>query len=445
MRSLFFLGIVAAGVVQVGASPLMDFSYGVLEELRGEKREAVEFYKKAYAADPLALPLARIEANRLMEEGDRPAALDVYRAVVAGRPQEPLIHIEFGDFVGRVGKGDSLAEQLREECYRKVLEVFPGGYLPVERLVRLAREQGNDRRARKILEELSLDSVAAVLYFVATTKSLYDVKDAEAASRIDRAFEKGVKEHPGEAGLARKASDHFKGTGRLDRAISLLGEHVDAVPSSLDMKVRQGILMFSAKRDSEGLQILGEVLDVYPRKAMAHEALAKYYRLNGAAEKARNHAAELLKIRGGGADDFLKLAEELMADAEFREARLLLEKAVFVHEEDIRLRMKLAMATAHDPETEEAAARLFREAELMLEKGGEMDLGFMLDSARQLLAQGESKAAEDRLRTAIKTFPKKSKGETAAALRALADIWLAEGRNLDAAQALIRRAEALDN
>jgi hypothetical protein len=61
-----------------------------------------------------------------------------------------------------------------------------------------------------------------------------------------------------------------------------------------------------------------------------------------------------------------------------------------------------------------------------------------------LIEQGQTKAAEERLRTAIKTFPAEAKKETANALRRLALLWETENRNLDAARALRQRADGLD-
>jgi hypothetical protein len=61
-----------------------------------------------------------------------------------------------------------------------------------------------------------------------------------------------------------------------------------------------------------------------------------------------------------------------------------------------------------------------------------------------LLDQGQSKAAEDRLRAAIKSFPPTAKKETSATLRRLALLWESESRNLEAARALRQRADALD-
>jgi tetratricopeptide (TPR) repeat protein len=426
------------------AGALLDFSYGVLERQRGDEKSAAGYFAKAYEADPLAMPLVRIIAESHMVNGDRAAALEAYERVIAARPDEPSIALEYGDFLGEVGKGDTLARRKREEVYGKVLEAMPGAYIAIERLIRTARERGDDDRARELLETLTADSEQSVRYYVATTKSLYDSRDEEAAARIDARFAEAMESHPGWAGIARAASDHFRQSNRLGEAIGILRKHLEARPSSLDLKIRLGILLFSDKREDDAVKVLREVLEVHPRKALAHESLAKHFRQNGKLTEARGHAAELLGIRGGTSEEFLELAEELTADGEFRAARILLEKAVFRHADDAKLMMKLAIATSRDPDTKDSASRLFREAEAMLENPAEMDPAFLLESSKELLAQGQVKAAEERLRNAIRTFPKEAKKETAAAMRALAGIWISENRNLDAARALISRAEAME-
>ena len=55
----------------LNAGSLLDFSYGVLEELRGDEKLAGEYYEKSYAADPTAMPLVRIIADKRLDEGDR--------------------------------------------------------------------------------------------------------------------------------------------------------------------------------------------------------------------------------------------------------------------------------------------------------------------------------------------------------------------------------------
>lgn len=434
--------IYAVGSLHAGS--LLDFTYGALAEERGDEEAAKNFYHKAYRESPTALPLVRLEVERLLEMGERGEAFAVFEGMLESRPDDVLLSIEFGDFLAEVGKGDGVADGKRLEAYRSALKKAPGDYLPLERLIRFAREKGNDDRARKLLEELSLDSPEAVRYYVSTTKSLYDSRDEEAQERISKCFSVAMGKHPEWGDIARAASEHFREAGELDKAIGMLERHIEVRPSSLDLRVRLGILMFVAGRDSEGVGILSEVLEIHPKMALAHESLAKHYRQASRLDEARYHAAELLKIRGGRVEEFLTLADEMSEGGEVRAARLLLEKAVFDFPENAELMMKLALATARDPETKEQAARLFREAENMLANPAEMSPDFLLESARELIAQGQVKAAEERLRNAIKGFPAEAKAESAAALRELAGIWMSEGRNLDAAGALIKRAEALE-
>lgn len=439
----FFWPFLALIVAAEGGA-LLDFSYGVLEERRGDAEKSRHFFEKAYGADPGAVELGRKLADVRLEQGDIPGAVAIQRQLAEVRPDDFSAHLEYGDFLGRVGRGDAVAEKEREASYRRVLELQAGGYLPIERLIRFFREQGRDDEARALLEELVPSSARAVIYYVSSTKSLHDGRDEEARGRIDKVFENAMEDHPEWADVARAAGDHFRQTDRLETAVSVLSRHVEAVPASLDMKIRLGILLFAAKRDEEAVKVLEEVLTVHPRKVLAHDALGRFHRRSGNGEAARFHAAEVLKIRGGSAGEFVELADELLEAGEFREARLLLERAVFLYEANASLWMKLAVATARDPVTSDEAHRVFREVELVIGEDGGMEPAFVLESAKVLLASGGTKAAEERLREAIRSFPKEARAETAEALRTLAGIWIDEGRNEEAAAALLKRAETLE-
>lgn len=428
----------------LNASSLLDFSYGVLESQRGDPERAAELYESAYKADPLAMPLVRIIVESRINNGDRSGALVAYEQVIAAHPEDAMIHLEYGDFLERIGRGDGLADRKREEAYQQAMEILPGSLAPIERMIRFAREKSDDDRARELLESLDFDSQEAVRYYASITKSLYDGKDEAAQKRIAESYEKALAEHPQWAGIARAASEYFRAAGDLKKAIQMLELHTTAVPSSLDLRIRMGILHFASGQNEEGERALKEVIAIHPRKALAHESLAKFYRKQDQPEQALHHSAEVLKIRGGTAEEFEKTASDFFAAEQFREARLLLEKAVFKHPDNARLLMQLALAAVRDPESQHSALRLFREAENMITDPSDMHPDFLLAFSQELITQGHNQAAEERLRKAIRTFPKTATKETAAALRALAGIWNAEGRNTDAARSLISRAEALE-
>jgi Flp pilus assembly protein TadD len=97
-----------------------------------------------------------------------------------------------------------------------------------------------------------------------------------------------------------------------------------------------------------------------------------------------------------------------------------LEKSVFEFPENRDLAHRLAIATRRDPETRTGATRLFHEAETAQPESHKSDPSFLVESAEALIEEGQTKAAEERLREAIKAFPPDAKRETAAALRRLA-------------------------
>jgi uncharacterized protein (TIGR02996 family) len=368
----------------------------------------------------------------------------LYRELAAARPNDLTVQLVYADFLLEQGHNDSLARQLADEVLVKELEAHPGDTAIIRRSLDSALAGSDRGRQEELMELLSRDDPAAAILYASTSRKLYGPDDPVGRSRVDDRFRTAMDSVPQDSQLARAASEYFRESNRLDVAIKMLERHVEAAPSSLALRVRLGILRFSAKRDPEGEAGLKELLEISPRNALAHQALAKFYRLREKPDLAREHASELLKIRGGSAAEFIKLADEWLVADQAREARLLLEKAAFDHPENSDILEKLAIATRRDPATRDHAARLFREAEAIRPADAPAPPEFLLESAEALIESGQSAAAEDRLRGAIRAFPPDATRETAAALRRLALLWESEERNLEAARALRQRADGLE-
>ncbi len=438
------IAFVLTASLAAAANPHLDFALGVLAGSRGDQALAAEKFESARLADPTALPLVSLAVRSRMAAGDRSAAIKLYRDLAAARPEALEIQLTYADFLDQQSNGDTLAMQLSDDTLAAALVKNPGHPQVIRRLFQHALTAANKLRQSALLEQLAVEDPAAVLLHASLSRSMAAAEDVAAREKVDQRFLRAVELHSEIPALARAASDHFRETDRPEQAIEVLKRHVAAAPSSLDLRTRLGILLFAAKQDAEGEALLKEVLTIYPRQALAHQTLAKFYRLRERPEPARFHAGELLKIRGGSSDEFLKLADEWLAAGDPRQARLLLERAVFAHPADYALAGKLAVATRRDPETREMASRLFREAEAIRPADAKNEPSFLVESAEALLDQGQTKAAEERLRSAIRAFPAEAKKETAAALRRLALLWETENRNGDAARALRQRADALD-
>ncbi|MEO5916616.1 MAG: tetratricopeptide repeat protein [Luteolibacter sp.] len=443
IRSVPILLLLGASV-RGNDDPHLSFALGVLAETRGNAEEASRFFELARLADPQAMPLVSRSVRLRMAAGDRSGAVKLYRDLAAARPDDLGVQLTYTDFLDQQSNGDTLALKLSNDTLEAALAKYPGHPEIIRRLFQHAQSNGDKVRQVELLEMLSPNDPESVLLYTSLSRGMFEAEDAAAREKVDQRFLTSFEAHPEIPQLARAASDHFRDTDRPDQAIDILKRHVEAAPSSLEIRTRLGVLYFTAKRDTEGEAALKEVLEINPQQALAHQSLAKFYRLRNQPDLARYHAGELLKIRGGPPADFIKLADEWLAANDPKQARILLEKAVFDHPENRELVEKLAVATRRDPETREQAARLFREAEAAKPVDAKTDPAFLMESAEALIAEGQSRSAEERLRTAIRAYPADAKKETAAALRRLALLWETENRNADAAKALRQRADALD-
>ncbi|QJE97099.1 tetratricopeptide repeat protein [Luteolibacter luteus] len=445
MRSLALLPLSFTAVAL--AEPKLDFAYGILAEQRGDQAAAAAAIEKARVADPSAFPLVARVAGYKQRQGDIEGASTLYREFAKGHPERLDAQLDYADFLRSSTPDDDFATKMARDTLEAARKQFPDNLAIERRLFRIYEGLEQRDRSRAIFEALARphatpsDTLAAL----EMARTLFSKDDESARAQLDEMLKAACQQSPKNAVLARAASEHFRTTGRVAEAAEILAGHVAAAPSSLELRTRLGILQLAAEKPAEGEKTLLAVLEIDPRQALAHQTLAKLYRKQGRIPEALPHASEALKIRGGDPSEFLQLADEFLAADQPREARLLLEKAVFFNQSDASLAVKLAVASRRDPETRERASLLFRQAEnLSGQDGPAGDPVFLQEFSEILLQDGQTKAAEERLRAAIRAFPAEQRKETAAAMRRLAGIWQKENRNAEAANSLLQRADSLD-
>ena len=445
MRSLALLSLSLPALAM--AEPKLDFAYGILAEQRGDQAAAAAAIEKARAADPAAFPLVNRVAGHKRRQGDLEGASTLYREFAKHHPQRLDAQLEYADFLRNSSPDDDFAAKMARDTLEAARKRFPGHLAIEHRLFRIYEGLEQRDRSTAIFETLAKPDASPgdTLAALEMARTLFPKDDEAARARLDEMLKAACARSPGNPVLARAASEHFRTTGRVAQAADMLAGHVAAAPSSLELRTRLGILQLAAEEQAEGEKTLLAVLEIDPRQALAHQTLAKLYRKQERVTEALPHAAEALKIRGGDPSEFLQLADEFLAADQPREARLLLEKAVFFNQSDAALAVKLAVATHRDPETRDRASLLFRQAENLSGPDGPAgDPVFLQEFAEILLADGQTKAAEERLRAAIRAFPAEQRKETAAAMRRLAGIWQKENRNAEAAGSLLQRADSLD-
>lgn len=420
-----------------------EFAQAVLAGLRGDAAGKARHEEAARMAHPQAILLADRAARRAVKSGDIKTASTLYRTLAQDRPDSLRAQFLYIDFLRSQSAEDDFALRLAVEAAEKVKAVHPYHPEVLERLLRLYEQQGRREKSEALyqgyLKQPNADPAMVEMF----ARILRDQDDATSQEQLDRMYRQRMEDTPGDPTLARAASEHFRKTKRIPEAIALLQKHVKAAPSSLDMRVRLGILLLANKQEAEGEAALLAALAVDPGLFVAHQSLAKLYGQQQKPDLARKHRAEMLKLRGGDASEFREVAEEFLTAKDAKSARILLEKACFDYPRDVDLIYLRAVATHLDAEKAADAPALFDEAEKLAKVPTNNPL-YLRHAADAYWSFKQTDKAENLLRAAIKAYPATAKKESAAAMRVLAGWWQQQNKNIDAAKALLQRAEMLE-
>jgi len=450
LTPLIFLAVPALG--QASEETLARYARGVFAELEGDLGGARTHYEAVLAADPASFTAARKASAIQLADDDLPAAAKTLRGFAVGHPDRLAPQLCYADFLEQHAPHDADAQRAAEAVLTAANERFPHHPEVFTRLVNVHENRARRERSLAVFNAQFEVAEAGPEHWRALApiaRTLLPAGSAELRERLDLVAANLVRTGIERPDMARFASDHYRNTGRLDQAIAVLEKHAAAAPDSLALRTRLGLLLLSAQRDPEALEVLHKVLEIDPEKVIAHRSLARYYERHQAPGKALFHHAEVLRLAGGDVAQFTAVASRYLELDRPHEARLLLEKARFDHPDDPVIAARFAVATLRDGDPA-AAARLFRRAEALAEASGDsaaldaLGPGFQIEFAFSLRDAGDLPEAEDRLRAAIRDIPPDQSAELARALRALAALWLDQHKNRGPAASLLKRADALE-
>lgn len=438
--SLIACGTLAA---QDPALARREFAKAVLAGLRGDADGKARHEDAARLAHPQAILLADRAAQRALAGGDIKTASTLYRTLAQDRRDSLHAQFLYIDFLRSQSKEDDFAWKLAVEALESLAQTYPTHRDVLERLLRTYEQQGQRTKSEALyqqyLKQPGADPAVAEMF----TRILRDQDDADSRDHLDRMYRERMEQSPGDPALARAASEHFRKTKRLPEAIRLLEIHLKSAPSSLDMRVRLGVLLLANQQEEQGEAALRAALAIDPSLYVAHQSLAKLYTQQKKPDLARGHRAEMLKLRGGDADEFREVAGDYLKANDAKAARILLEKACFDHPGDGDLLYLRAVSTHLDAAERNKAPALFDEAEKRAKLPTKNPV-YLRHAAESYWHAKQFEKAENVLRAAIRAYPASEKKESAAAMRLLAGWWLQQNKNGDAAKALLQRAELME-
>lgn len=453
MRRIFTLLLLAPALHAADQSAkLAEFAKGYFAERDGDTDTARLLYESTLQADPDSFYLAQKTSSTQLSLRDLPAASGTLRAYTKSHPDHLDSHLYYADFLNQWADQDAGARKAAIDTLEAANQRFPHTSEVFSRLINHYENNEETGKSHALFEAQFDAPEAGPFHWMSLApiaRTLLPGDSPELTKRLDLIAVKTAETGIELPAAVQSVSDYYRSTNRLDQAIAVLQKHVAAVPDSLTLRTRLGLLLLYADRDAEAEQSLLETLIIDPEQVLAHKALAKFYADRGDAEKSLYHRTEVLKIAGGDPSEFLELANQYLDNAQPHQARLLLEKARFDHPEDPGLAARLAIATLRDGDTT-TAALLFRQAESLAKDSDDpaakefLGADFQLEFAASLREAGDDQAAEARLQAAAKNTPADQPQQQARALRELARLWLDQNKNHTPAASLLKRARALD-
>ena len=253
MKRAALFAIVASATA--GASPKLDFAYGILAGQRGDRAAEAAAMEKARAGDPLAFPLVTRVAEQRHAAGDLEGASTLYREFARDQPLRLEGQLAYADFLRSASPDDDFAAKIARDTLEAALKNFPGDLDVRSRLFRIYESLEQRDRSLAVFESLAGPDagIRETLMAVDMARTLFPKDDAASRSRMDDFLERACGRSPENRLLARTASEHFRTTGRLPEAVGILADHVAAAPSSLELRTRLGILQLAAAREAENL------------------------------------------------------------------------------------------------------------------------------------------------------------------------------------------------
>lgn len=419
-----------------------EFARALLAQQNGQIAPYCQHLEKAQAADAGSILLTDRLATELLGQNKVKDASALYRKLAHRRHDSLVAQFLYTDFLRAQSEGDDYALTLAVKHLESLQAQHPAHPGVTERLLRLYQQLGLREKSESLFQNYQRHPQADPRLAQSFARLLRDQDDQQSRDQLDAMYRERLALTPKDPQLARDAAEHFRQSHRLAEAISVLQTHVRAAPSSLDLRVRLGILQLAHKQTKEGEKTLLETLQIDPSLAVAHQALAKLYQRQKKSELSRKHRSEVLKLRGGDAEEFAQLSEEYLHAKDHQAACSLLEKAVhrYPQHRDLLYLSGIAHQAAQSPAPKVLA--FFQRAE-KIANDSPPSPRHLYHSAQAHWQAGEKEAAEARLRNAIKQYPSDAKQETITALRLLASWWLEQNKNQAAAQALLRRADLL--
>ena len=362
-------------------------------KLRNQDYEKAESLLKPIVQQlPNDLRAVDLMASALLGQQRTEEALPLLETLVARRPDAVMAHIRFGAALLASGDAERGVRELEE-----ALQKDPSQPLAYRLLFGHYLKNGQNGKARAVAEAYKESQPKRAEPWVLT--GTLELEKGNETTAIE-AFQKALQLEPGDpaanhalAALAVKKKDYVQARKRYE---DVLARHEDHLPSLMKLALLDSV----EKKENVMIEHLRRAIDAHPEAVAPRVMLARYRLLKGEPDKVASVMVPLgdAKENDPAVQEVMALAS--LAQKQFVEARLYLERLVKIRPDSAQSHFLLAKAYAGAGDVAKTREQLERVVAL-----SPRALAPRLALARLALLQKDRRAAEAQIAEAERLGP----------------------------------------
>lgn len=432
---------------------LAHFATALQAESAGRMREAMQHYLDAVKADPTHPELASRAAELALNYAGRDKALQLLEDCVKASPNAAPAYLNLVRFLSTYASDDPFEKDKALAMLDQALNRFPGDAKVYRAAVLFHLTRNQRSAAEKAMAQALEQNASSPDFWLVTGRAAQEVwplahpeHKVIHRTKVNPFFENALKHAPVKErqDVHLEVAQYYLLSAQVDRAGQIINtlHQKTANPDAAKLLVR---IYQAQDKVTEALKLLEQLIKDEPDN-VEHRRLAA-----GMYEQLENHAAAvphmeaIIRLAGGGSQDYLALADLLLRSGQIEKALQLTQRTRVLFPNNPRFVLVSAIACRALRRPEEASTYYGKTEALaqavapeLLNDGFYQTWGDLLQSLKRY------DEAAKKYQKSIALTPPSDPKRAAVVLNNLGYMWLELNQNLDKAGEFIRRACEFD-
>jgi len=436
------------------AEALAHFATALQFERSGKMREALQHYLEVAKIDPANAELANHTAELAYQFQGRAQAVALLEKAVAARPDEPAVYINLIRFLTTYIGEDPFEKDRINDLVAQLLKRFPRradviAFVALHHLTLGQRAEAiatMDEAARQEVKSpgwwLELARAAQELWPLAQIE-MRDEHTKRVNFFFDKALAAAANMPAAKAEPARlQVAQFYILSNQLELARGVC-EKIVSVSGSLQARKMLYRLYDAAEEKDSALTVLEKIVEQAPDDVEQRRLLVQAYETREEWAKAVPHLEAAIQLGGGESGEYRALGQLLLQAQLYEKLIQLCERTTKLYPDDPSFQIQAAFAQRSLQRWDKAIQSMERAAAMAESGQAEVNHRFYFQFGLTLERGGRPDDAAKMFEKAITLTPKDDAEDAANTMNYLGYMWLEEGRHLDKAGELIRKANEL--